>query len=73
MNVQRHELPNNTAEQVEQYLRDALDLVERLDVPMHLEDVVLGKAIDLLSGKQILMEQAPQIPLGAILQGGRRH
>lgn len=72
MNVQRHELPNNTAEQVEQYLRDALDLVERLSVRKDLEGVLLGKAIDLLSGKQILMEQAPTLPL-SLMPIGRRN
>lgn len=48
---------HNTAEQVRQYLGDALATVEALDVPPELREVAFAKAVDLFSSKQIFFEQ----------------
>jgi hypothetical protein len=64
----RHEMPNNTPEQVRAYLGGALELVDELGPPDDLRRECFAKAVDLLSVKQILLEQpAPiGIPLPAM-------
>jgi len=49
-----HELPHNSAEQVEAYLRGALELVERLEPPPELRPLVFDKAVQLLSAKTLV-------------------
>lgn len=58
----RHEIPNNTPEQVRAYLGGALELVDELGPPDDLRREFFGKAVDLLASKQLVMEQ-PQ-PIG---------
>jgi hypothetical protein len=61
--LQRAEHPSNTAEQVEQYIRDALELTERLAPPDDLRQIVFAKAVDLGSSKQVTLEQVGASPL----------
>lgn len=65
MNGRRTELPHNTREQVRDYLREALAVVDERDVPDDLRAAAFGKAVDLLSAKQITLE-AIQPGLGAL-------
>lgn len=53
----RHELPNNTPEQVRAYLGGALELVDELGPPDDLRRPFFEKAVQLLAEKQILLEQ----------------
>lgn len=64
----RHEIPNNTPEQVRAYLGGALELVDELGPPDDLRRPFFEKACDLLSGKQLMMEQPAPIgvPLPAM-------
>jgi hypothetical protein len=55
--VQFQERQNNTTEQVEQYISQALALVRKLEPPDDLRGIVFAKAVDLYSGKQIIAEQ----------------
>jgi hypothetical protein len=69
MTMRTSEYPNNTPEQVREYLQGAADAVEDVNIPPDLIPVAFEKAIDLLSGKQIVLEQ---VGLGmAIPQGGQ--
>jgi hypothetical protein len=70
--MQRQEIPNNTPEQVVAYLNAAVEAVTQSDVPPELQEIAFGKAVDLISGKQIVLTQPQAIDLGA-LQAGRRH
>lgn len=54
--IQR-EYPHNTPEQVVEYIQAALRVVERLEPAEDLRVVVFSKAVDLLSNKQIVLEQ----------------
>ncbi len=66
----KHEIPHNTPEQVRGYLTDALNLVAELDPPSDLRGITLSKAVDLISAKQIVMEQVQmQPPLLDVLRG----
>ena len=70
MNGRRTELMHNTPEQVREYLREALAIVEELDPPTDLREVAFTKAADLVSGKQIAVEQVvPGIPGMTIPRG----
>lgn len=55
--MRKTELPHNTPEQVTDYLRDALAVVELLEPPDDLREVCFSKAVDLFSSKQIMYEQ----------------
>jgi hypothetical protein len=70
MSMRQTEYPNNTPEQVREYLQGAADIVEALEIPPDLTGIAFSKAADLLSGKQIVLEQA-----GGILpmQGVNQH
>jgi len=57
----RHDIPNNTPEQVLAYLGGALELMDELGPPDDLRREFFAKAVDLLSGKQIVMEQPAPI------------
>ena len=56
--MQRTEHQHHTPEQVRGYLREALEIVDELDTPGDLRQIAFGKAVELLSGKQIFFEQA---------------
>jgi hypothetical protein len=60
--VNTSEIPNNTPDQVRQYLAAALELMEELEPAEDLRAPFFVKAVDLLSAKQIFMVQ-PQSPL----------
>ena len=63
------EYANNTPEQVEKYLADALALTEKLSPPEDLRVAVFENAVRLFSAKQIVMEQVG--PMMAIPQNAR--
>lgn len=60
----RTEEHHNTPAQVVDYLRTALAIVMELDPPEDLRQIAFGKAVDLLSAKQVFFEQnAPVLGL----------
>jgi hypothetical protein len=59
----------NTAEQIEGYLRMALDVVEKVSPPDDLRQLAYGKAVDLFAAKTVVMPQVAQVPD----LGGLRH
>jgi hypothetical protein len=61
--MQRQELPNNTIEQVKEYVLDALTLTESVDPPDDLRAAVFTAAVNLISGKQIVMTQPQPMDL----------
>jgi len=71
--VRRTEEPHNTLEQVEGYVRDALALVERLEVPEDLREVAFGKCCDLIASKQLFYEQPQAMPLPPLDLSKIRH
>lgn len=66
------EIPHNSPEQIEDYLRSALELVERLEVPDDLRVAAFTKAVDLFASKQLLLEQAPPLGVGGMEIPGLR-
>jgi hypothetical protein len=70
MSMRQTEYPNNTPEQVREYLQGAADAVEAVDIPPDLIPVAFEKAIDLLAGKQIVLEQ---VSLGMAIPQGNQH
>jgi hypothetical protein len=65
--MQRQEIQNNTYEQVKLYVSDALTLTETVDPPDDLRAAVFTAAANLISGKQIVMQQPQPLaftPLG---------
>lgn len=63
------ERPNNTPAQVREYLTDALAIVAELEVDGDLRGLVFTKAVELLSGKQIIMEQLAPAMMNAPVLG----
>ena len=63
---------HNTPEQVEQYVTQALELVEKVAPPDDLRSAVFAQACALFAGKQIVFEQVGALPNLAI-PGDRRH
>jgi hypothetical protein len=70
MSMRQTEYPNNTPEQVREYLQGAADAVESVNIPPDLIPVAFEKAIDLLSGKQIVLEQ---VGIGMAIPQGNQH
>jgi hypothetical protein len=70
MSMRQTEYPNNTPEQVREYLQGAAAAVEAVDIPPDLIPVAFEKAIDLLAGKQIVLEQ---VSLGMAIPQGNQH
>lgn len=62
--MQRQEIPNNTEEQVRQYLLDTLALIEEVDIPGDLRAVAFEQIFQARAGKQILMSQPQPVDLG---------
>jgi hypothetical protein len=60
------EHPLNTIEQVTDYLRAALGIVDDLDPPEDLRVVCFGKAAELVAAKQIFFEQSSILPQGMV-------
>jgi hypothetical protein len=61
--MQRQEIQNNTYEQVKLYVSDALTLTETIDPPGDLREAVFTAAVNLISGKQIVMQQPQPVDL----------
>jgi hypothetical protein len=57
--MNRQEIPNNTAEQVTDYVRDAVALVELLEVPDDLRVPAFTEAVRLFAAKNVIVEQTP--------------
>jgi hypothetical protein len=55
--MQRQEIPNNTIEQVKEYLRDALTVTASINPPKELREAVFVAAVNLIASKQIVMQQ----------------
>jgi len=55
----RREEHHYTKEQVREHLLAALTVVDELEIPDDLRSAAFTKAVELLSGKQILFEQVP--------------
>lgn len=70
INVGRREYPHHSPEQVRGYLIEALAIVSELELDDELRRIAFTKAVDLLSAKQIIMEQAQPQPLGWPLARG---
>jgi hypothetical protein len=68
----RQELPNNTPEQVDAYLRAALQLVDDINPPGDLREAVFTAGVNLIAGKQILMAEPQPINLGAFAIPGKQ-
>lgn len=66
MNGRRTEQPHNTPEQVREYLREALEVVDELGPPDDLRVACFTKAADLLSAKQIMLEAIAPGFLGGV-------
>jgi hypothetical protein len=68
--MRQTEYPNNTPEQVREYLQGAADAVEAVNIPPDLIPVAFEKAIDLLASKQVVLEQ---VGLGMAMPRGDHH
>jgi hypothetical protein len=71
--VTRQEIPNNTPEQVRDYLLQALQLVEEIEPPTDLREAVFAQAAQLISGKQVVLMQPQPVDLGALRLPNSRH
>lgn len=70
MSMMRRELPNNTPEQVREYVRETLAILDELDVPGDLREVAFTGALGLVSGKQLVLEPTSLgVPTMAIPRG----
>jgi hypothetical protein len=54
---------HNSREQVEEYLRQALEVTDELAPPPELQAIVFAKAVDLISSKQVFYEQVNASPI----------
>ena len=64
--MRRVEVPNNTPEQVVEYLTQALVLLEEVAPPDELREAAFVSIVNLLSGKQIIMEQPQAMDLSRL-------
>jgi len=71
--MRRVELPNNTPEQVREYVMQAQELASELVGTTDPSwSAIFRAAYEGFSGKQILFEQPQAVDLSSILQNGRR-
>lgn len=70
--MQRQEIPNNTPEQVRDYLVRTLEIIEELEVPYGLRPAAFEAAFSAISGKQILLAQPQPIDLANLSHSLRR-
>lgn len=71
--MRRIELPNNTPEQVREYVTQAKELADELAPEGTAAwSAVFRAAFDGFSGKQIMLEQPQAVDLSSILNNGRR-
>lgn len=52
----------NSPEQVREYLRNALTIVDEIDPSDDLRPIAFAKALDLISNKQVFFEQPQIVP-----------
>lgn len=71
MSIQRTEVPNNTDEQVREYIEKAMALADDLAREPAEWRHIFTQACTLYQGKQILMSETPTIGLGQILGNGK--
>ena len=57
MSMRQTEYPNNTMEQVRDYIATAWQIVDGLELPPDLEPKAFELAVGLVSSKQIVLEQ----------------
>lgn len=70
MNGIRTEMMHNTPEQVREYVREALSVLEDCAVPAELWTVAFPNVLSMVAAKQIAIEQVqPMSPLMAIPKG----
>lgn len=69
--MQRTEIPNNTPAQVLEYIDHALAVVEEVAPPNDLREAVFTGALNLIAGKQVVLEQPQPVDLSHILANGR--
>lgn len=62
--MRRSEQHHNTPDQVEEYLRAALAVTDEIDPPADLRPAMFTAAVNLISGKQLILEQDPPVLLG---------
>lgn len=65
-NIRYTERPNNTPEQVREYLSGALEVVDELGPPDDLRVATFQTAANLLSAKQVVAEQIGVPMLGPL-------
>jgi hypothetical protein len=70
MTMQQSEYPNNTREQVAEYLQTAADIVAELDIAPDLIPHAFVQAVNLIAAKQVVLEQ---VGLGVGLAGLPQH
>jgi hypothetical protein len=68
--MRQTEYPNNTPEQVREYLQTAADIVGELDIAPDLIPHAFVQAVNLVSAKQVVLEQ---VGLGVGLVGPNQH
>jgi hypothetical protein len=69
----QHEIVHNTDEQVREYVRKGLELLDELEVPDELRAVVFERAVNLFASKQVVVEavQPGAIELPNLRAAGR--
>ena len=67
--LRRTEQPNYTLEQVEQHVRDALEVAGRCHLTHDERAVLLAPIFDKLAGKQIIMEEIGGLANMAVPKG----
>lgn len=70
--MQRQEIPNNTDEQVADYLARTLEVIEGSDIPGDLRPEAFSQVFMAIAGKQILMVQAQPVSLAGLPDPFRR-
>jgi len=71
--MRRVEMPNNTPEQVREYVTQAMKLADELEKERpEMWCAIFRAAYDGYSGKQLLLEQPQAMDLSSILNNGRR-
>lgn len=66
------EVPNHTPEQAKGYLEASLELLDTLPVPEDIRGEFFVQAVQLLSGKQVILQPQGVPPIGALPDFSRR-
>lgn len=70
MSTRFSERPNNTPEQVREYLTGALAIVAELELTDDLRVPAFQKAADLLASKQVVAERIEAVPIDLAVRRG---